>query len=47
MINAINERHQTPKLTKFQLKLKISKSEPNWLSIALKYGMTTHLQLNL
>ena len=27
------ERHQTPKLTKFQPKLKICKSEPNWLSI--------------
>ena len=28
------EKHQTPKLTKFQPKLKIYKSEPNWLSIA-------------
>ena len=28
------ERHQTPKIAKFQPKLKIRKSEPNWLSIA-------------
>ena len=34
MITAINERHQTPKIAKFQPKLQISKSEPNWLSIA-------------
>ena len=34
MINAINERHQAPKIAKFQPKLKISKSEPNWLTIA-------------
>ena len=34
MINAINERHQTPKIAEFQPKLKICKSEPNWLSIA-------------
>ena len=34
MINAINERHQTPEIAKFQPKLKICKSKPNWLSIA-------------
>ena len=35
-INASNGRHQSPKITQFQPKLKISKSEPNWLSITYK-----------
>ena len=29
------------------IKSKKCVSEPKWLSIALTYGMTTHLQLNL
>ena len=41
------ERHQTSKLTKFQYNLEKCVSEPKQLSIALKYGTTTHLQLNL
>ena len=35
-VNASNRRYQSPKMTKLQPKLKISKSEPNWLSIAYK-----------
>ena len=43
------ERHQTSKLTKFNLPRKSEKcvSEPKQLSVALKYGTTTHLQLKL
>ena len=47
MINAINERHQTPKIAKFQSKLVRYITEPNWLSITYKQGTTIHLQLKL
>ena len=47
MINAINKRHQTAKIAKFQPKLVKCITEPNWLSITYKQGMTIHLQLKL
>ena len=47
MINAIKERHKTPKIAKFQPKLVKGITEPNWLSITYKQGTTIHLQLKL
>ena len=47
MINASNERYQSPKIVKFQPKLVKCITKPNWLSITCKQGTTIHLQLKL
>ena len=46
MINAINKRHQTLKIAKFQPKLKICKSKPNAINcIEMRYKITFTLKI--